>query len=325
MFPNIKINYFINRWYGSNTNEFISNNNLLYSSDANLEKLKGYNNLSNGILFSATNNFHDDVLNQDSVVIGGPCLSDCYDSITLEAALEIMNVVEISKILKAEGIIFLGDNEEMLQHPEKDWKSITDNIEKYIKKACDFKEYHEIKIIRTSSEDIQKNIASFRRYVNNIPNTTLNNLYRFKNCFNDVSKRNDNYYKSCRNTITTYLPPFVETITSKSQNVIVSENSHQINAVSCAISIMKKFTNSNHGPYHLVHLPVPDIKSNRRMHRSSINKKIFLDDNDKSLQHKLNIANEKSLNYWISAIPTEISSENNNMFDCIRFLRNLQK
>jgi hypothetical protein len=316
----VDVGYFIKRWYKTPIQKFLADHGLIGitkdSQDIPID-LISYNNLANGILFAVTKNLHFAKLEKPTIVIGGPCISDCVRSLTFESAIDVFNVISIAKLMKIRGIVWIGVYEEIVKSGSNEWEDVGRVFETFVDNCSKLLNYHNVKAVRTDLPEVRecsdKHIAKIEE---RISKKELLSLYDFSKKSNNpgIDAKDEAYYSACKSTLSTYLPSLIDNLSDHNKpKVLVAENSHQSKAVNLAIQINDIMFNdfTGLGPFQFVHLPVPDSSGGNRMYRSTEDQKIYLTENRSELKKKLMGCKPRVLDYWFRVMPPEIMTSTN--------------
>ncbi len=239
---------------------------------------------------------------KNTIVIGGPCITDNFDSITIESINDLTNLILLAKEIKVPAFIYLSIKEEELRSG-KSWSETKKVFEKIISDISKSLDYEEIQIIDTSEKRvnmlIEKYVKNIEKKVTQQELDTLyyigNNDHRAKEAFLKLDKTKVNLHKRF---LVTYLPDFLEELTQiKNPTILVVENIQQVKAVQTARRISK-----NKRLFHLAYLPTPNLFGKKRMYSSVAKEKVFI-----TPKNILNLAFSKackeSKSFYFSILP----------------------
>ncbi|MFA5763986.1 MAG: hypothetical protein WC915_04190 [archaeon] len=297
----VNLDYFLKKWYWEGIDK-ITNRYFLDNLEDTKFKLKS---LLKKRKFIGVSKDIPKNIPKNSIVIGGPCITDSSKKITLESLTDLFNIILIAKKMNVPAIIYLSVKEEEMRSGHS-WKNTYKSFSDLIKNISALLDYKSIIIIDTSNNNINSTINDFcDKIKNNINEKNLNELYYIGN--NDHRKNNSQNIDKIkinihRRFLITYFPEFIEKISGiKKPNVFVVENIQQSKVILTAKII------SNYGKlYHLAYLPTPDLSGNKRMYSSQIASKIFIEDT--SNNKFFNKISHESIIFYSSIIP-KISNE----------------
>lgn len=321
----VEIDLFLRKWYWKSSKSLTEHFNLSPPPNFLNKCLKHYPNLGNGVLFATTQKFTEHAL-EECTVIGGPCISDNIHSITLEAAIEMMNVIKVSKELGKPGVVFIGSGEEILKDGEIErWESIGAKFSVFAKKLCKLLGYKDITLIRTDSARMNRILNDHIGWLeSNVDENKLRHLYEIrKHHYDGREEKRDKRIADIRNVLT-YLPEIVAEMLSKNPtNIIAAENVQQVKAVLMAKELSLKTDNISE-VQQLVHCPVPSISGKARMYRSTANDKLFLGGKAEKTRDILNSAPKEVTDFWIGVLPSELTElANGDLFESLIYLKKL--
>jgi len=295
---NVDLDYFLREWYWEGKDKILQRYSL---GDINNKSklnnlLKKRNFLGVSKLFSEISDF------KNRVVIGGPCITDSKENITIESLNDIINIILVAKELKSLAIIYLSIKEEEIRNGGS-WEKTKKQFEELILEISNLLDYKNILIFDTS---VVENNILIKYFVGKIKFDVTdeeldklyyigNNDHRLKESSGTIDETKINLHKRF---LVTYLPDFISEVTGlEDPSVFVVENIQQVKAIITARKISK-----NKKLFHLAYLPTPSVDGKARMYSSSNEQKLFLREKDYVLKI-LKEANEKVRQYYFSIIP----------------------
>jgi len=308
----ISTEYFINKFYGMTTKEFMGKYRLEKpAAYLGKSEILNYHNYRNDISFAVTHNFGGYISSDlDTLVIGGPCISDCLPYPTLEAAIEIMNILSLSKMIGSNSIIYVDVEEEKVKDTSIDWSKVGDNLERLARKCSKLVDYDRYAVVRTDDSEVAGLVKRVSASIGDFYSEDfLAQLYNFKP--NTGGEKQDSMTIATRDTLATYIPGFIRAVTGERNKILVAENSNQVKAVNAAIDYWN-FTNPSEpycGPFQLVHIPVPSTTGEKRMYRSFPRNKIFLTRDSVYVRKQISKSSPESIRFWKKSLPAEVAKE----------------
>ncbi|MFA6268532.1 MAG: hypothetical protein WCW13_05365 [archaeon] len=302
----VDLDYFLREWYWEGKNKINKRYNL---SSINLAPTQLKALLKERSFLGISTDFPKQI-SKNGVVIGGPCITDSKENITIESVNDITNIILVAKALNLPALIYLSIKEEEIRS-NKEWIGVKDHFEKLINQISEMLEYKNIKLIDTSEKEVNSLIENFLDSINSqVTKDELNKLYYIGN--NDHRLKQP--YKSTdelkisihKRFLVTYLPEFISKLTNiTNPDVFVVENIQQVKAILRAKNISKTGR-----LFHLAYLPTPNLTGKMRMYSSTADFKVFLDQKDQVSQ-ALKTASDKSINYYFSIIPNNLNQLEN--------------
>lgn len=231
------------------------------------------------------------------IVVGGPCIKDCENAITIEAVYEIFNIIKTAKGLNAPGIIFIGLQEEIIQYGEKQFYNyLRKNLERVIGAIADFLEYKNITTIDTRENHYNSLMGKFLRKKNSFFNIRkVNTIFEFGN--RKYKSHNKAWIDATKRVIIAHMPSFLNAYLKNKdrKNILAVENTQQIKIIKLAQLI----ESTENGPYQVAHLPVPGVSGSERMYRAPYWDKIYLDEDKEDLAVKQKLAPKEVFEFWM--------------------------
>jgi len=231
------------------------------------------------------------------IVVGGPCIKDCENAITIEVVYEIFNVIKTAKALNTKSIIFVGLYEEILQYGEKQcYNFIKKNVDRVIKALSDFLEYNDIVVIDTREQFYNYLMEEFLEKTSNFFNIKkINTIFEFGN--RKYKAYNKSWIDATKRVVIAHVPSFLSTYlrNKENKNILAVENTQQIKVIKLAQLI----ESSENGPYQVAYLPVPSVSGSERMYRAPYWDKIYLNEMRDELLTKQLLAPKEVFNFWM--------------------------
>lgn len=259
---------------------------------------------------------------ENCIVVGGPCIKDCENSITIEAIYDVFNIIKTAKSLRARGIIFLGLHEEVIQYGEKKhYNQLRKNLDKAIDAMSSFLEYNNIIVIDTREQSYNLLIERFLKKKNNFFNIRkLNTIFEFSN--RKYKTHNKAWIDATKRVVIAHLPSFLNAYLKNNRNksILAVENVQQIKIIRLAqeIEVMKN------GLYQLVYLPVPSVSGAERMYRAPYWDKVYLNETRSELLVKQLLAPKNVCDFWMNMFPEIVSKRlNMDLHDLVSMLNKI--
>ncbi len=232
------------------------------------------------------------------IVVGGPCIKDCENSVTIEAVYEIYNIIKAAKALNTRGIVFVGLYEEILQYGKKQsYEYLKISLDCIINSLSDFLDYKNITIIDTRDRLYNSLMEEFLRQKNNFLSIRkINTIFEFSD--RKYKSHNQAWVEATKRVVIAHMPSFINLYLKNKdkQNILVIENTQQIKVIKLAQLIESAET----GPYQIAYLPVPGVSGAERMYRAPYWDKIYLDENYENLMVKQLLAPKEVFEFWIN-------------------------
>ena len=232
------------------------------------------------------------------IVVGGPCIKDCENSVTIEAVYEIFNIIKVAKALDTGGVIFIGLYEEILQYGKKQYYDyLKKNIDHIVSSLSNFLEYKNIIVIDTrdlSYNLLMKEFLDQKDIFLNIKK--INTIFEFGNRKYKAHKKE--WIDATKRVVIAHMASFINKYLKKEtkKNILVIENIQQIKAVKLAEII----DHSGNGPYQVAHFSVPSVSGAERMYRAPHWDKIYLDNDPENLMLKQLLAPKEVFEFWMN-------------------------
>ena len=300
---------FLKKWYWMNLTDLAKTYALRRTENLSLPKALQKNNIVNaGIVLGATSNLA--FLNKDFFVIGGPCISDCYETFTLESIAEISNLLNTAKILNKKAIVFVGVKEEKIR-TNKNWKKRGNDFEELINKIAKIIKNDNFLVVRSDNSQVEKILQKFLALLDKeLTKEQLFNLYNIGKTrpYSEEKVKCGFDYSLHKRFIITYLPEFAKEITNSTKTIplLACENLQQVKALKQAQIISKKIGNKKILPEQLIHLPFPNLKGDNRMYRSNSENKIFISDDIQKIKALVKKIPENVFFYYANIWPKEL-------------------
>lgn len=232
------------------------------------------------------------------IVVGGPCIKDCENLITIEAVYEIFNIIKVAKALNTEGVIFIGLYEEILQYGKKQcFDYLKKNIDHIVNSLSSFLEYKNITVIDTRDLSYNLLIKEFLdRKDNSLNIRKINTIFEFGNRKYKAHKKE--WLDATKRVVIAHMASFINKYLKEEtkKNILVIENIQQMKVVKLA-EILDR---SGNGPYQITHFSVPSVSGAERMYRAPYWDKIYLDDDFENLMLKQSLAPKEVFEFWMS-------------------------
>lgn len=324
--PLINAELYINRFYEKSLSTFISEYELTLLDDHSKLHELNYPHLETGMAFCCSKNIKRDFL-ENCIVVGGPCVKDCINSITIEAIYEIINVILMARALNSNGIIFLGLEEEIIQYGKGHaLKKLFIRLKNIINSLIQYFSYNNILTIDTSEKNynclMAKKLIELNKYFHS---RELNTIFEFG--YRPYKEHNPKWIEATKRVIIAHTPHYLKEYLNLKYvpNILAVENVQQIKIIKKAFFIEKKaFKSEIKGPLQIVHLPVPGISGANRLYRAPVWDKVFIDDSRKDLNYKQALAPEEVKTFWKYMFTEEIyDKEGFDLFNLISTLRNI--
>jgi hypothetical protein len=256
------------------------------------------------------------------IVVGGPCIKDCENAITIEAVYEIFNIIKTAKGLSAPGIIFIGLQEEILQYGEKQcYYYLGKNLERVIGAIANFLEYKNITIIDTRENHYNSLMREFLRKKNSLFNIReVNTIFEFGN--RKYKSHNEAWIDATKRVTIAHVPLFLNAYLKNKdrKNILVVENTQQIKIIKLAQLI----ESTENGPYQVAHLPVPGVSGSERMYRAPYWDKVYLNENKEDLAVKQILAPKEVFEFWMKMfVDIETKTSNSQLSELVLTLNNI--
>jgi len=231
------------------------------------------------------------------IVVGGPCIKDCENAITIEAVYEIFIIIRTAKLLNTKGVIFIGLQEEILQYGKKQsYNYLRKNIDRVIKALSNFLAYNDITIIDTREQSYNSLMKKFIEKTNNFLNIKkINTIFEFGN--RKYKAHNQSWINATKRIVIAHVPSFLYAYLGNKNNkkILAVENTQQIKIIKLAQLI----ESSENGPYQVNHLPVPGVSGSERMYRSPHWNKVYLNEMPDELLIKQLLAPKEVFDFWM--------------------------
>lgn len=247
---------------------------------------------------------------ENCIVVGGPCIKDCENSITIEAICEVFNIIKTAKELKTRGIIFIGLREEIVQYGEKKcYNHLKENLGKVIDALSNFLEYNEITIIDTREQSYDLLMEEFLKKTNVFFNIKkINTIFEFGN--RKYKAHNKPWIDATKRVVIAHLPSFLNAYlkNKENKNILAVENTQQIKIIRLA----RQIEATKNGPYQIAHLPVPSVSGSERMYRAPHWDKVYLNEAHNELIGKQLLAPKDVYDFWMDMF-SELGLKESNM------------
>jgi len=259
---------------------------------------------------------------ENCIVVGGPCIKDCENSITIEAIYDVFNIVKTAKALKTKGIIFLGLREEIIQYGEKKcYNQLRENLGKAIDAISGFLKYNDIAVIDTREQSYNLLMEEFLKKKNDFFNIKkINTIFEFGN--RKYKAHNEAWIDATKRVVIAHLPSFLNIYlkNNENKNILAVENAQQIKIIKLAQQIEA----TKNGPYQIVHLPVPSVSGTERMYRAPYWDKVYLDETHNELMVKQLLAPKNVYDFWINMFSgLGLKRSNTNLYDLVSILNEI--
>ncbi len=313
-----QVNYFLRNWYWEGKEKLIDRYNLI-----NPEESPAFVNelISSQKKFIGITKDFPIEKNNKTIIIGGPCITDCSESITLESINDLLNIITVAKEYDLPAIIYLSTKEEELRS-KKDFSSTTKKFIDLIERLSKKENYSKIKIIITSDKKINDLIEKYSKKIDSkITGKELNDLYKIGNTPQTNSEPIDiQKIEIHKRFLVTYLPEFVEEISGiKNPIVFAIENIQQAKAILTARNLTRR---QAHGPFHIAFIPTPDTSGKYRMYSSVKESKIYV---DKPNNEIINNASDESIDFYYSSFINQENNEKDKRKAVINCISNFQE
>lgn len=281
---------FINITYNQGMNAFLSEYGmkLLPTEFSNLKV--------DPKLFCCSKELRYDFL-QKCIVVGGPCIKDCENAVTIGAIYEIFNIIKTAKTLNTKAVIFIGLYEEAIKNGGKQsYDLLKNNLDNIVNAFSVFFEYKNITVIDTREKFYNSLMKEYLTKTNNFFNVEkLNAIFELGK--HKYKAHDDFWIIVTKRVAIAHTPSFLNAYlgNKNNENILVVENTQQIKIVKLA----KKIDSSKNGPYQLAYLPVPAVSGSERMYRAPYWDKIYLNEPRNKLDIKQLLAPEEVFNFWM--------------------------
>jgi len=194
---------------------------------------------------------------KECIVVGGPCIKDCENSITIEAIYDVFNIIKTAKLLRTKGIVFLGLHEEIIQYGEKKYyNQLRENLGRTIDAISNFLEYKDIIVIDTREQSYNLLMEEFLKKKNKFLNIRkINTIFEFGN--RKYKAHNKAWVDATKRVVIAHLPSFLNAYlkNNRNKNILAVENVQQIKIIRLAQQIEA----TRNGLYQVVHVLGIDI------------------------------------------------------------------
>lgn len=259
---------------------------------------------------------------ENCIVVGGPCIKDCENSITIEAIYDVFNIVKTAKALKTKGIIFIGLREEIIQYGEKKcYNQLRENLGKAIDAISGFLKYNDIAVIDTREQSYNLLMEEFLKKKNDFFNIKkVNNIFEFGT--RKYKTHNEAWIDATKRVVIAHLPSFLNIYlkNSENKNILAVENAQQIKI----IRLTQQIEGIKNGPYQIVHLPIPSVSGAERMYRAPYWDKVYLDETSNELMVKQLLAPKNVYDFWMNMFSDfGLKRLNMNLYDLVSILNEI--
>lgn len=256
-----------------------------------------FNSENSSMSFCYSKNISKSFL-ENCIVVGGPCIKDCENSITIEALFDVVNIIRTAKSLNARGIIFLGLQEEIIQYGEKRcYNQLGENLGKAINAISNFLGYNNVTVIDTRDQPYNLLMAEFLKRKKDFFNIKkVNTIFEFGN--RKYKNHDKPWVDATKRVVIAHLPSFLNAYlkNNENKNILAVENTQQIKIIRLAQQI--EATKS--GPYQIAHLPVPSVSGAERMYRAPYWDKVYLNETRIELMAKQSLAPKNVYDFWMN-------------------------
>lgn len=246
---------------------------------------------------------------KECIVVGGPCIKDCENSITIEAIYDVFNIIKTAKSLRTRGIIFLGLREEVIQYGEKKYyNQLRKKFGEAIDAISNFLEYKNIIVIDTREQSYNLLMEEFLKKKNNSFNIKkINTIFEFSN--RKYKTHNKAWVDATKRVVIAHLPSFLNAYlkNNRNKNILAVENVQQIKIIRLA----QQTEATRSGLYQVAHLPVPSVSGAERMYRAPYWDKVYLNEMRSELLVKQLLAPKHVCDFWMNMFPELVSKRLN--------------
>ncbi|MCK2245425.1 MULTISPECIES: hypothetical protein [unclassified Crossiella] len=228
-------------------------------------------------------------LRDESVVVGGACLSYCDADLArlrMDFVADTLMPLLLSAWTGARCLLYLPVGEEIIVsgdtiEPDR-WRILGDQLEVFIDAlaACVPGKVRPI-LVRTDDSAVSDAVDDAADEVAHyVDDRQLGSLYTFRRSTQVRNEPGIQRLRQYRRSISSYLPRLIRLfVGDKSvRHVVVAENLHQVKAVSATRSMMESRADTLD---HLAHVPPPSVSGTNRMARAAEHSALFcLEDAD---------------------------------------------
>ncbi|WP_049714215.1 hypothetical protein [Streptomyces caatingaensis] len=272
--------------------------------------LSGYGPVNDGIAFAVNPQFEPLIGNQ-SVVVGGACLTNCdarLERLRTEFVVDTVQPLLLAAWARVPCMLFLPIGEEIIISNSSitvdAWRRFGDQVEAFVNSiAASIPGGHPPILIRTDSDTVSATLDTAVEAVSNlITATELADLYAIRPSSSGQTPPSAARLRQYRRSIVTYMPSVVAELLGcrDVQRVVVAENLHQAKAVRTARSVSAAI-GSHSRIDHLAHVPAPSVTGSSRMARAEDRSVLFCLDTEGVRAEKLQRITPTVRRYWESA------------------------
>jgi hypothetical protein len=299
------LNEFSKKWYWQEINEVMKFFSMT-QYPPHPDFLSDHHGVKAGTIIGASTDIRQFDLKKYTI-LGGPCINDCKENITLEAVYEISNTLLLAKKLNSRAVIYIQDGEEALLEPDVEWKPISTRVHKLVSKLAKIYDYKNFIIVKTLKPENKSIIDLNSTLSNNFSDFDFLKMYAIKYPVgqpkNDFTEFEKGIIAMNKRTFSLYFPNVVKEFLGEkfACPILAAENLQQLKIIKLARIVCNMNGQFETEPHQVVHFPFPSLSGDMRMYRSE--DKFYLTSDSSKIKDK------NVLSFWSNAFPEQLTEK----------------